>query len=152
MPRMKKNALSIAIVDDHPLVLFALRSLIEDEPGWSVWQECQSPSELLEHLSDGQPDMVVIDLCYADESGIDVLQKLKDQYPDVRVLVYSGNEEKEYADRCFKLGASGYVSKEEPVTNVREAINCVVQGYAYVSDRLVESVIGEVPPSDQHVA
>lgn len=142
-----KTELKIAIVDDHPLTRFALRSLIEKREGWRVCCECDSPKNLMKCLSDTAPDVVVIDLCFVDESGLDLLVALKESYPDMLTLVYSGNSEMEYANRCFRLGASGYVSKEEPVRNVQDAIECVAKGYAYVSNRLTQSVINEAARS-----
>lgn len=139
-----KRVLKIAIVDDHPLTRFALRSLIEERDDWEVSCECERPSELLDHLASDMPEVVVIDLCLGEESGLDLLRTIKQQYPELRTLVYSGNNEKEYANRCFNLGASGYISKEEPVHNVQTAIDCVVGGYAYVSERLTQSLMDEV--------
>lgn len=138
-----KAKLKIAIVDDHPLTRFAIRSLIEGRPDWEVCYECASPSELLEQIEQDLPEVVVIDLCFAEESGLDLLKKLSDAYPEMRTLVYSGNSELEYANQCFRLGASGYISKEEPVSNVQTAIEWVVKGYAYVSERLSQSVLDD---------
>lgn len=133
--------LTIGIVDDHPLTRHALRGLVETQPGWSVAFECGLPSELLAALKTQVPSVLLIDLCYSEESGLDLLAELKDRHPGLRTLVYSASPEEAYAKRCFELGASGFVSKEEPITHVQEAIRCVMRGYGYVSERLTESVI-----------
>lgn len=141
MPDRHTPVLSIAIVDDHPLTRFALRALIEQEPGWRVCYECDTPSGFLASLEQEAPDVVIIDLCYAEESGLGLLQHLTAAFPQVRTLIYSACREDEYAQRCFGFGACGYVCKEDSVRNVQEAIRCVNRGFSYVSEGLTNSLI-----------
>lgn len=135
--------LFIAIVDDHPLTRYALKSLIDEDPAWEVCHESGSPSELVDHLAFHVPDVIIVDLCYADESGMDLLAYIKEHHPEIRTLVYSSHEEREYAQDCFRSGACGYISKQDPVRNVKDAIRCVNQGYTYISESLTQSVMGD---------
>ena len=137
----------IGFVDDHPLTRFALRSLILRQAGWKVAFECHEPAEMLEALRHEVPDVLIVDLCFADASGLDLLAEIKTTYPDTRTLVYSANHERQYADRCFRLGACGYVSKEQPMHEVEQAIATVLRGYMYVSDRLTNGLMAELDAS-----
>jgi len=139
----KEKALQIAVVDDHPLTRFALRTFVAGTKGWTVCFECDSPTNFLARLPEHTPDVVIIDLCFAGESGLELLKKLKESHPDLRTLVYSGNSELQFASRCFRLGASGYVCKDQPLTDLREAIECVMNDFVYVSDRLTAAVAHE---------
>ena len=136
--------LFVAIVDDHPLTRHALKEIIDEDPAWEVCHESGSPSELINHLADQVPDVIIVDLCYADESGLDLLTYIKTNHNQVRTLVYSSHDEREYAQKCFSSGACGYISKQDPVRNVKDAIRCVNQGYTYISDSLTKSVMHDV--------
>ena len=140
--------LNIAIVDDHPLTRFALRSLVEARPGWRVSRECETPQDLLDSLSSFMPDVVIIDLCFGEESGLDLLDTLSKKYPDIYSLVYSANPEREYAQVCLDRGANGYVAKEDPIENLQEAIQCVCNGYVYVSETLTQHIAHEISQLD----
>ena len=138
-----QQTITIGIVDDHPLTRFALRSVIEGEAAWRVTVECASPTELLRQLQLQQPDVLLVDLSFGDGCGMELLETMRGDFPDVKALVYSARVEQEFATRCFRLGAVGFVSKEEPLTQVREAIKTVARGYMYVSDRLTNSLMDE---------
>jgi len=126
----------IATVDDHPLTRFALKTLVQSQPNWNVVAECESPGQFLSTISKVNPQVVVIDLLFSDESGIDLLEHLRSMHAGVSALVYSMREERHYAQRCFRAGAMGYVCKNEPLSTIITAIEHVLAGRRYVSERL----------------
>ncbi len=142
--------LKIAIVDDHPLTRFALRSLIEVRPQWSVCRECESPQDLLDALPALKPDVVIIDLCLGEECGMDLLETLSKEYPEIYTMVYSANPERDYAQECLDRGANGYVAKDDPIDNLQEAIECVCKGYVYVSETLTQQIVHNVITQADH--
>lgn len=148
MKSQSHKPLKIAIVDDQAVARFALRQLIQSRSDWTVVCECESPTDLLATLANVEPDLILVDLCYENESGLGLLTTLKQDYPSVRTLVCSASVETDYADQCFKLGATGYISKQESAENVIEAIECVAKGYLYVSKNLVNYVVDQFSNDD----
>lgn len=130
------TSVRIATVDDHPLTRFALKTLILQQSNWTVVAECDSPDAFLSVLETTKPQVVIIDLLFSDESGIDLLEHLRSLHPDIQALVYSMRDERHYAQRCFRAGAMGYVCKCEPLTTIITAIERVLTGERYVSERL----------------
>jgi DNA-binding NarL/FixJ family response regulator len=100
------------IIEDHPVVRRGYSSFIAREPGMAVCGEASSAHEALALLPTAKPDVVVLDVSLAGEaSGIDLLRELKQQYPNLPVLVVSGNEEAVYGDLVMRLGAWRYIMK-----------------------------------------
>lgn len=103
---------NILIVEDHPVVRRGYVALVTREPDLEVCGEAVSAQEALAYLEEGAPDAVVLDVALpGDMNGIDLLRRLQQQYPDLPVLVVSGNEAAVYGDQVMAQGAWGYVMK-----------------------------------------
>lgn len=102
----------VFIVEDHPVVRKGYVAFIRREPDLEVCGEAASAAEALELLPTANADVAVLDVSLpGGMSGIDLLRELKQLYPDMPVLVVSGNEEAVYGDTVVGLGAWGYVMK-----------------------------------------
>jgi DNA-binding NarL/FixJ family response regulator len=123
----------ILIIDDHPLVRKGLRQLIEDEPDLQVCGEASSADEAVGMLDRCRPDLMIVDLSLKDSSGLELIKRVKARNADVRMLVSSMHDESLYAERVLNAGALGFVSKQEAMEKVIEAIRCVLSGRVYVS-------------------
>jgi DNA-binding NarL/FixJ family response regulator len=102
----------VFIVEDHPVVRKGYVAFIRREPGLEVCGEVASAEEALEKLPSANADVAVLDVSLpGDMSGIDLLRELKQLFPDLPILVVSGNEEAVYGEMVVGLGAWGYVMK-----------------------------------------
>ena len=102
----------VFIVEDHPVVRKGYVAFIRREPDLEVSGEAGSAQEALERLPNTQTDVVVLDVSLpGGVSGIDLLRELKQLYPDLPILVVSGNEEAVYGELVVSLGAWGYLMK-----------------------------------------
>ena len=102
----------VFIVEDHPVVRKGYVAFIRRERDLEVCGEATSAEEALELLPKANADVAVIDVSLpGGMSGIDLLRELKRLYPDLPILVVSGNEEAVYGDLVVSLGAWGYVMK-----------------------------------------
>lgn len=102
----------VFIVEDHPVVRKGYVAFIRREDDLDVCGEAASAQEALELLPAANADVVVLDVSLpGGMSGIDLLRELKRLYPDLPVLIVSGNEEAVYGDLVIGLGAWGYVMK-----------------------------------------
>lgn len=102
----------IFIVEDHPVVRKGYVAFISREPNLEVCGAVGSAQEALAALPTAKADVVVIDVSLpGGVNGIDLLRELKGLYPDLPVLVVSGNEEAVYGELVVGLGAWGYLMK-----------------------------------------
>jgi DNA-binding NarL/FixJ family response regulator len=129
------------IVDDHPVVRRGLKQIIEDEPDMKVVGEAVNASECFSLVRQTDCNIVVLDINLPDKSGIDVLNQLKYEKPDLRILILSVLPEDQYAMRLINAGASGYLMKESALTELVKAIRKVSSGGRYVSAVLAEKMV-----------
>jgi DNA-binding NarL/FixJ family response regulator len=103
-----------------------------------------SADEAFDLVQEAQPDVAVIDISLQDAHGLDLVQNLRAQYPDLQVVIFSMYDESVYAERALRAGASGYVMKSESTQNVAEAIRTVAQGDVYLSRRMASRILSKV--------
>lgn len=144
--KVKKAAPAISktkvfVVDDHPIVRRGLQFLLGIEPNVCVCGEAESGPEALEKINALQPDVAIVDLTLKDSSGLDLIKNLRIQCPKVKLLVFSMHDELFYAERVMRLGAHGYVSKEEGTEKAIEALRYILQGKKYVSQAVASRLL-----------
>ncbi|MDR3284397.1 MAG: response regulator transcription factor [Treponema sp.] len=147
------NPVKIVIVDDHPLFSKGLASLIASHPGYEIAGEAKNSAEALKLFRERQPNLAIVDLNLGDENGMDLITGIRDRYPDMVILVLSMHDERYYSERVLRLGASGYIMKNEAGTKVLDAIKTVMSGKIYLSEaeqeRLSEALAGEPGKNDK---
>jgi two-component system invasion response regulator UvrY len=104
--------LRILIVDDHPIVRQGLRQIIAEPPDMAVADEASNGWEVLSKARISHYDVVLSDISMPGRSGVDILEELKNERPELPVLILSTHPEEQYAVRAFRAGASGYLTKE----------------------------------------
>jgi DNA-binding NarL/FixJ family response regulator len=139
----------ILIIDDHSLMRRGLRELIDRERDLEVCGEAESARTALDLLEQIEPDVVIMDLTLTDLHGLDLIGQVKNRYPDVRIVVLSMHDEKLYAERCLRAGASGYVQKRDAPEKVIRAIRSVLAGQVYVSDDLAHQILRRIVDQQQ---
>jgi len=139
----------ILIADDHELVRRGLRHILADAIPDLVLVEAVDARQTLDATEKEPCDLVLLDINMPGRSGIEVLQDLKRLYPRLPVVVLSAFPERDYALRAFKLGASGYVSKQSASSELVAAVHKAMAGGRYITPSLAEvlaaTVAGEVP-------
>ena len=128
------NKASVLIVEDHPIFSKGLSLLINAEESFTVVGEARNGSEALSMLVEKKPDLAVVDLNLGDEDGLEIIASMKSRAENLKILVLSMYDERYYAERALKAGASGYVMKEEASTLVIDALKTVLQGKIWLSE------------------
>ncbi|MFI5253287.1 MAG: response regulator [Bacteroidota bacterium] len=129
----------ILIADDHSIVREGLKYMLMAFPDMTVTGEASSGQEVLDLLRTGNNwDVVVLDISMPGRNGIEVLQDIKQQHPKLPVLILSMHPEEQFAIRCIKAGASGYVGKQSVSVQLVEAIRKVHSGGKFLSPDLAE--------------
>ncbi|MGS0756035.1 response regulator [Roseateles sp. GG27B] len=133
--------LRLLLVDDHSIVREGLRRVLEAQAkGWFI-AEASSGFQALDCLRQQIFDLVIVDLSMPGMNGLDLIQRLKTGFPELRVLVLSMHAEEQYALRAFKAGANGYITKDSAAAELVVAVCKVATGGAYVTASLAERVV-----------
>lgn len=137
---------TIALADDHVLLRNGLASLIRNF-GHEVLFEANNGEDLVKLIKEGKkPDLVLMDINMPVKDGYETASWLKENYPEIKVLALSMLDDENAIIRMIKNGARGYVLKESEPSELRDAINAVLQkGFFYsemVTGRLVHSISG----------
>ena len=125
---------SLAIADDHELVLLGLARLLA--PHHDVRLLAHSGSELVRRLDEVPVQCVLLDLAMPGTSGLDILPHLRDRWPDLRIIMLSMHTDRSLVNTALSLGAHGYVPKNVPVPELFSAIESVLDGKRHVSPRI----------------
>jgi DNA-binding NarL/FixJ family response regulator len=135
----------IMVVDDHAIVLHGLTQLINNSPDLEVTMQAQSAEAAIELLkANPLPDLVVTDISLPGLSGIDLTKTLTAQFPKLPVLVLSMHEEMVHGERAFRVGAKGYLTKQEAADKVVVAIRRVLSGEDYLSERMQTMLLHQI--------
>jgi two-component system invasion response regulator UvrY len=132
--------IKILIVDDHPVVRRGIKQILSEEDDISVIDELCDCNNLLKKVHNRKWDIVILDITFPNRNGLDVLQELKFEYPELPVLVLSVHPEEDYAVRAFKSGANGYINKTSVPDELIRAVRKVVKGENYVSQTVAEKL------------
>jgi two-component system, NarL family, invasion response regulator UvrY len=134
----------VLIVDDHPIVRRGLRAELSRHEDIIVVGDAASGEDALVLAREFKPDIVVLDISLPDKNGLEVLSQLNSEFGRTRVLMLSTYPEKQYAIRCIKAGAWGYVTKNSAAEELVIAIRKVAEGKKYVSEKLGEILATDI--------
>ncbi len=128
--------IKVLVVDDHAIIRKGITQLLRDTEDMEVVAEAQNGAEALQLIRDNPYSVVLLDISMPGEHGIDVLIKIKDLKPNLPVLMLSMYPEDQYAIRSLKAGASGYINKQDALSQMVIAIRQVSTGRKYISSEL----------------
>lgn len=143
----KAKKMKVLLVDDHPVVRQGLAMLIDQEPDLTVCGQAAGSADALKLLHSEKPDLAVVDITLADENGLDLVRKMKEQRKETPVLVVSMHDEFLYAERVLKAGASGYVMKQASASEILASMRKVLSGAIAVSPKVAERVLDKMSQS-----
>jgi len=130
--------IKVLVADNHPIVRAGLNSVIKSSKTADVVGNVSTTSELFNFLSKEKVDIILLEMDIPEINGITALRKLKKDFPDVKVLIFSGQPEDVYALSTLRAGASGYLSKNADVLLISEAISKIVEGGMFITNELAQ--------------
>lgn len=128
MDDLADSSIRVLIIDDHPVVRFGVRHILETDPAILVVGELASVQDIAAKLTDMRPDVVLLDLELGDVCGVEALRTLRDASPDVRVIVYTSHDEEDSIIEAAELGVDGYLLKGSPKEEIISAVRSVSDG------------------------
>lgn len=138
----------IVIVDDHHFVRAGLRAWLSGETGLEVVGEASGAGEAFELIGRTHPDLVVLDLCLPDKSGLEATAEIRAAWPRIKIVVLTGREDESPVKEAIQAGADGFIRKEEAATELLRAIPAVMAGQSYLSPFAAAAITRELrqPP------
>lgn len=130
----------ILLADDHPVFREGLREVLESLPEMRVVGEASDGASTLELIRGTQADVLLLDLSMPGRSGIELVRKIRDEAPTLKILVLTMHEERHYALRAFLAGAHGYLTKHAAAAELSSAVAKVSAGGTYVGAWMAEYI------------
>lgn len=154
--------IKLLLADDHPLIRAGFKSLLAKNERFEIVGEAENGNELMTLVAETSPNIILTDISMPGMSGLEALQKLKKSFPDIRCIILTMHEEREYIMNALKAGAEGYLLKNIEWPDLEKAIVTVFNGGKFfspvVANILADSVarpetydVGEITPREKEV-
>ncbi len=131
----------VVVVDDHPIVRAGVCSLLDSEPDMEVVGQANDAVAAVKVVQDSHPDVVIMDLSMPTVSGFEAIRRVLDVSPATKVVVLTMHEDERYFFQALEAGASGYLVKGSPPSELHTAIRAVVQGEAYFCPAVAKQML-----------
>ena len=142
----------ILLVDDHPIIVVAVKSLIQSRMPELDLHTAATRAGASRLIASINPALAIIDLLLPDGDGLDVLAEILRYHPECKVLVFSMQDELRYGPRALRAGAKGYLMKGDKVSALVEAVREIDEGKTYASDALREVLVEKWSEQDKAAA
>lgn len=126
----------LLIADDHQVLIDGFKSIFDYEEGIHVVATALNGQEVLDHLKDIEVDVILLDINMPVLNGVETTKRITKKYPRVKVIALSMYDQQSYFKRMMQYGARGYLLKNDPIDEILTAINTVMEGQRYISEKL----------------
>jgi DNA-binding NarL/FixJ family response regulator len=140
----EKTSIRVFIADDHAIVREGLKQILAEQRDIVVAGEAETGLDAVRLFRKSRCNVLLLDISLPDRNGIEVLKQIKDEKPDLAVLMLSMHREDQYAIRALKAGAAGYLTKQSAPKELVNAIRQVAGGQRYVSAQLAQVLAAQV--------
>jgi len=137
-----RHKISVLLCDDHTLFREGVKEILKDHPSIQIL-EASNGREAVEMVQQLRPDVVLMDIAMPDLNGFEATRRVLRVSPRTKVVMLTMYEEEDVITRCLKAGASGYVLKDAPRSDLIHAIETVKSGGQYLSPRALKKVVRE---------
>ncbi len=129
--------IKIMLADDHLLMREGIRQLLEYDGKIEVVDEASDGEECIEKLLKSNPQVLLLDINMPKKNGIEVLQQIRDNKIDVKVLMLTVHNEVEYLIKAVDIGVDGYILKDSESSELKRAIDILMKGESYIQPKLI---------------
>ena len=127
------------IVDDHPFIRASVRMLLRQEQ-FEIVAEADNGVDALRLIREHEPDIAILDISIPRMDGLEIITRVKAANMGMKMLVLTSQVPGYFSLRCMRLGASGFVSKNDDLSELRKGIMAVMSGYTYFPEVSLSSV------------
>lgn len=131
----------ILIVEDHPIFMWGLSELINQEPDMVVCGDATDSSGAWKAIENLNPDLIIADITLENSDGIELTKEINRSSKAIPVLILSMHDQFLYAERALHAGARGYIMKQEAMEKVVTAIRQVLAGKIYLNEKVKDQIL-----------
>jgi two-component system response regulator DegU len=139
-----KRSIRLVLADDHQLFREGVKRILNMENDLEVVGECGDGIQVIELCNALNPDIVLMDINMPIENGVVATGKLKEIFPDIKVIILSIHDDESYVFETLRKGASGYLLKDMEAESLINAIRSVVAGHAYIHPKVTGKLINQL--------
>ena len=147
MQKVSAKKIKILVADDHPVVRKGLQSCLARQDRLKIVGEASDGDEALKKTRELSPDVVLMDISMPGMNGLAVTEVLRKDHPDVKVLILSVHNNRDYVFRIIQAGAHGFVSKEAAPDELLRAIESVYSGEPFFSPEIAKAALNQLVTS-----
>lgn len=136
--------LRIMIADDHSIVREGLKQLLEIEDDFEVVGQVANGLEVIEKIDDFNPDVLLLDINMPGMNGLQTLKELKKRGNEIKIVILTIHEGREYLMETMQMGAAGYMLKDSDAASLYKAIRSAAAGEPYIQAKLAEVLLDEM--------
>lgn len=129
---------NVFIVDDHKIIRDCLKHYINNFPEFNVVGESKNGQDTLDSLQHLEIDIILLDMFMPDMNGVQLIRKVHQGKPEIKILMISMMDKKYYIDKALKVGAHGYILKDTDEEELHTALLKLSAGKNYLSERVLE--------------
>jgi DNA-binding NarL/FixJ family response regulator len=134
----------VLLADDHDIVREGLRRVLEAEPDLAVCAEASNGREVLEQVAKHKPDFVILDISMPQLGGLEALEKIRAEHPQVKVILLSVHGDPPFIQSAVALGADGYLLKHGRAAEVVAAVRAIQRGGNYFSPPVAREIADQL--------
>lgn len=135
----------ILLADDHAIVRAGIRKVVEEIPNLEVVAEVGDGPQVFAALEQEPIDCLLIDLTMPDFEPLSAIQKIRRRYPDLKILVVSAYDDETYVQGLLGVGVNGYHLKDQPLNDLKLAVQRVLAGERWISSSLIDKLVVPSP-------
>src|SRR5215472_10723860 len=131
----------ILICDDHTLFVEGLKAMLRNESSLEIVGEARDGRRAVELVRNVKPDLLLMDVSMPDMNGPDATRRIREFDQNVKILILTMHEEEDLVAQCLEAGASGYIIKDAPASQLLYAIEVLLKGEKYLSPVVLKKVV-----------
>ena len=141
MTSQKRPMIRILIADDHPMMLTGIKTILNSRKHLQIVGDATNGEEAISRTKALAPDIVLMDISMPVMNGLEATAVLRKEAPEVRVILLTMHDDKEYVAQFVKSGAHGYIVKTGPPDEILSAIEAVHRGGAFFSPSISQAIL-----------
>lgn len=133
--------IKVLIADDQELIRQSLMIILSNQGEFEVTDAVKNGVEVIRSIRKNRPDVILMDIRMPEMDGVVCTQIIKENYPDIKVIILTTFDDDEYVFNALKYGASGYLLKGISMKELADAIRKVYQGTAMINEDIASKVV-----------
>jgi DNA-binding NarL/FixJ family response regulator len=135
------KAIRVLIVEDHPIVCQGYKQLLQQRKDLEICGIASGATEALRLARETKPHLALVDLSLKEGSGLELMKALRSEHEQIKVLAVSAHDDRLFAERVLRAGASGFVNKKSASDDLLLAIDRVLEGGIHLNEEMSQRML-----------